>query len=593
MKSKLILMSVSAGLALSAIITGSAAAQVPGNTRDDTQPPPPPPSYNGAPTSTNTAPMATPTPSPVAPPISAAPTAQPPSGALAEVVVTAQKRSQNMQNVPVAVTAISADTIQNKRIESFQDLSRAAPTLTLTQGQTSVNDSIVLRGIGTNSPSPSVESSVAVVVDDVAVVNQAQAFAGLADVQQIEVLRGPQGTLFGRNASAGVINITTAPPTKTFSGSFQQQVEGDSEVRTAASLSGPLSPDLGFRVSGYYEHQPGYIHNLALNTDSNDLETYGARVRLNYQPNNILTLAFIADYNHNTQDGVNYTYRYVQPGAKVLNLVPINLAGQTPGPNNYNISLDDNGPALSREFSTSGHATLNLGSVDLISITSYQDWYIDYNNDFDNSAQNVLNPYTTAHNLPLLNGGVTQIGPYHILDFAQEFRLVSKIHGPFSYLVGAYYSNSKVERDFIRGPDYSPANWRSYSGDRVLAGFLQTEYRFTSKTRITAGTRLNYDHISIDYTNYLPAATTAAAISTCVIECIGWHSDTSLTGKIALQHDLTMHSMVYASFATGYKGYGYNVATGFNPFQANNPVKPESSKSYELGLKSRLFEQRL
>jgi iron complex outermembrane recepter protein len=154
------------------------------------------------------------------------------TGGLEEIIVTAQKREQNLQNVPVSVTALSSEAIQNQRIVDFSDLTRAASSLTITQQTASPNNAIIMRGIGTFAFSIGVEPSVSVIVDDMAVVQQAQAFDGLTDVERIEVLKGPQGTLFGKNASAGVINIVTKDPGNSLSGNITAS-KGQSRRRLA------------------------------------------------------------------------------------------------------------------------------------------------------------------------------------------------------------------------------------------------------------------------------------------------------------------------------------------------------------------------
>jgi iron complex outermembrane receptor protein len=131
---------------------------------------------------------------------------------LDEVVVSAQKRQQNLQDVPVAVTAITAEMLENQHIEQFNDLTRVAPGLTITESSNVANSSINLRGIGTFVFSIGLEPAVSVIIDDVPIVQTAQAFANLSDIERVEVLRGPQGTLFGKNASAGVINVVTKRP---------------------------------------------------------------------------------------------------------------------------------------------------------------------------------------------------------------------------------------------------------------------------------------------------------------------------------------------------------------------------------------------
>jgi iron complex outermembrane recepter protein len=176
--------------------------------------------------------------------------------------VTAQKREQNLQDVPVAVTTISGDALVSRNVNTVSDLPRVAPSLTVTQGNVPTNNSINLRGIGTIAFSTGIEPSVAVIVDDVALLQQAQAFSGLSDIARIEVLRGPQGTLFGKNASAGAINIVTKGATDVMSGSVVGKVTSDDEYRLDASISGPLGDSVGFRLNGFYGNRKGHIREL-------------------------------------------------------------------------------------------------------------------------------------------------------------------------------------------------------------------------------------------------------------------------------------------------------------------------------------------
>ena len=179
------------------------------------------------------------------------------TGGLEEIVVTAQKREQNMQSVPVAVTALGAEAIENARIADFSDLTRAAPSLTITQTTSSPNNAIVLRGIGTFAFSIGVEPSVAVIIDDMPVVQQAQAFDNLADLQRIEVLKGPQGTLFGKSSSAGVVNIVTNDPDNDFMGNISATAATDGDVRLEGVVSIPVGEGAGVRLTGFYHNYPG------------------------------------------------------------------------------------------------------------------------------------------------------------------------------------------------------------------------------------------------------------------------------------------------------------------------------------------------
>src|SRR5689334_14219479 len=168
---------------------------------------------------------------------------------LAEVVVSAQKREENAQNVPIAVTVVSGDTFNKANTSGFADVAKFAPSLTMTTGDQPANSSIVIRGIGTFAFSIAAEPSVLVVVDDVTVGYQAQAFTDLVDIDRVEVLNGPQSTLFGKSASAGVVNVTTKAPTREFSFFGDVKATDDDEQRYTMSLSGPISDTLSFRVS--------------------------------------------------------------------------------------------------------------------------------------------------------------------------------------------------------------------------------------------------------------------------------------------------------------------------------------------------------
>src|SRR5882724_7935333 len=168
---------------------------------------------------------------------------------LEEVVVSAQKRVENVQNVPIAVTVVSGDTLAKANVSGFADVAKFSPSLTVTTGDHPANSSIVIRGIGTFAFSIAAEPSVLVVVDDVAVGYQAQAFTDLVDLDRVEVLNGPQSTLFGKSASAGLVNVTTKAPTDTLTYFGDFKITNDDEQRATLSVSGPISDTLSLRVS--------------------------------------------------------------------------------------------------------------------------------------------------------------------------------------------------------------------------------------------------------------------------------------------------------------------------------------------------------
>lgn len=529
-------------------------------------------------------------------------------GGLEEIVVTAQKREQNLQNVPVSVTALNTEALERNRIADFSDLTRAAPSLTVTQATSSPNNSIIMRGIGTFAFSIGVEPSVAVIVDDLPVVQQAQAFDSLGDVQRIEVLKGPQGTLFGKAASAGVVNIVTKDPAKALSGSFAATAATDDDYRVEASLSGPIgSSDSGFRIGAFYHSFKGNAHNLTTGRWLNDVEGYGLRGKLKLAITPDVSVTLGGAYAKNTQDGTSTTIRSIDPagtprvlGNAAAPLVP-SLTGIAPGAGNRNARIEAEGATVNETGTLSARLVADLGGVNLIAVTGYQDWKYNFQNDVDGTDVNILGLLTGG----AVNGGIAQSGPYHSKSFTQELRLVSTGTGPFKYVIGAFYANASTKRAFTRGPVALLASWDAKATSRSAALFAQADYTLPTNTTISGGLRYNSERIGVRFDNLLANATGITCISGNPA-CRGEHSDDVVTWKASLSQELAPKVMVYGSVAKGYKGFAYDVSSGFNPARIDaalagtapglngvGPVKAEHSTSYELGLKSRFMDNKV
>ena len=543
-------------------------------------------------------------------PASADAAAEEDTGGLEEIVVTAQKREENLQDVPVSVTALSAESLANNRITDFTDLTRAASSLTVTQATSSPNNSIILRGIGTFAFSIGVEPSVAVIVDDLPVVQQAQAFDSLGDVQRIEVLKGPQGTLFGKNASAGVVNIVTKDPSRDMSGSVAFTAATDDDYRAEASLSGPFGDNgSGYRLSGFYHSYNGNVRNLTTGRKLNDQEAFGLRAKAKMVLSDALDFTLTGSYGKTTQDGTASTIRYIDPlgtprvqlSAAVfpaLALIP-SLTGITPGIGNHNARVDAPGATTNQTGTVSGKFTLDLGSANLIAITGYQDWKFNFQNDVDNTDLNILGVMVGGG----ASGGIVQSGPYHSRLFTQELRVVSSGNGPLKYVAGAFFADAKTDRAFTRGPNFLVQNWNSQATSKSIGLFAQVDYTLPTNTTITGGVRYNHEKIGVSFDDLRTTATP----NTCATGnplCRGTHSDDVLTWKAIVSQELAPQIMAYASVATGYKGFAYDVSSGFNPARVDaalaapgvsgvGPVKAEHSTSYELGLKSRFLDNRV
>ena len=499
------------------------------------------------------------------------------SGGLEEIVVTAQKREQNLQSVPVAVTALGAEALANQRINDFADLTKAAPSLTVTQRASAADNSINIRGIGTFAFTTGVDPSVAVIVDDVALVQQAQAFSNLADIERIEVLRGPQGTLFGKNASAGAVNIVTKGPTSDFAGDASVSYASDGEIRLSAGVSGPIGGAGGFRLSGFYGNQNGYIRNLTTGKRINNDESRGLRGKLKFSLADTVDLTLAGDYSKSTTRGNASTFLVVPAGSAFFGQVPVDLTGIQPGKANFNVRLSDAPASTSEQHSFSARGVVDLGFADLVAITSYQKWDYRIIEDVDGLG---ISPTSNGY-------GVVQGGPYASKLFSQELRLVSTGDGPLNYILGGYYADTSTKRTFTRTPGASAgffrANWSSDAGKKSLAAFAQLDYTLTDTTRLGVGLRAQSEKIDVFYNR-----TTGTPV---VID--ESDKDSAFTWKASLQQDLAPAVMAYASVAKGYKGQAYDISTSFSPAKAARPTSPESSMAYELGLKSRFFDNRV
>lgn len=528
------------------------------------------------------------------------------AGSLEEIVVTAQKRQERLQDVPVSVTALSSEQIVNQRIVDFSDLTRAAPSLTITQTTSSPNNSIILRGIGTFALSIGVEPSVAVIIDDLPVVQQAQAFDNLADLERIEVLKGPQGTLFGKSASAGIVNIVTKDPDDELSGGLIGTVATDRDVRVEGLISIPLGENVGVRLTGFYRNYPGNVRNLTTNSRLNDQRNYGFRAKFKADLLDTLSFTLIGAYAKSEQDGTTNTLRGIfgtgTPrvlGQASLPFLPT-LIGITPSEGNFRSRVDSLGATRNETASIAGKFDLDLGFANLVSITAYQDWEYNFQNDFDGTDVNVLRVLTGG----ALNGGVAQSGPFHSTNLTEELRLISSGDSALKYVVGVFYSNANTERSFSRAPIVARAEWQAENNNESLGLFGQVDYTLPSNTTLSAGVRYNREVISVAFDNLI--GTTANNCAPGTPACRGSNTDSVVTWKGSISQKFGENILLYGSYARGYKGFAYDIVTGFNPARVNGalngtapglvgtgPVRPEDSDSFELGLKSRFLDNRV
>ncbi|MCS5584779.1 MAG: TonB-dependent receptor, partial [Pseudomonadales bacterium] len=464
-----------------------------------------------------------------------------------EIIVTATKRAENVQDVPVAISVIDAETIDALGIDSYTDITKISPSLTISRGEWATNSSFNIRGIGTNVFSINIEPSVSIIVDDVPLVRSAQAFSDLSDVQHIEVLRGPQSTLFGKSASAGLVSITTKPPGDKLSGRIRVSATDDDETAVSANISGPLSDSVGFRLSGYdKDRTDGHIDNIANGSEVNGGESSGIRGKLVWDINDSTTASLSVEHNESETSCCHRSFRDVPASANFLGAIPGSavLGGLTPDKDNDEVAVNDPTNTESESDSVALRFETDWREHQFLSITSLTEWDYDVTTDVDGTDFNLLAAFTGG----ALNGGISQGGGFELESLSHEFRLVSPASDDFEYIIGLYYSDIQYDRDFARGPIFA-ANWLAKSGAKSVAMFAQGTWSVNEQTKITAGLRLNREEISHDFDNLLTG-----------LRFTGDDSESAVPGKISLQHYVNDDVMWFATYSSGYKGQGFDIS---------------------------------
>ncbi|HEY0085788.1 MAG TPA: TonB-dependent receptor [Allosphingosinicella sp.] len=382
-----------------------------------------------------------------------------------EIVITAQGRSQPLQDVPIAVTAVSAETLQNTGASDIRQLNQVAPSLLVSSTGSEANGSARIRGIGTVGDNPGLESSVAVFIDGVYRSRSGIGLSELGEIERIEVLRGPQGTLFGRNASAGLLNIISKKPNMRELEGFGELTYGNYDfMRASGGITGPIGEGLGFRLDGVYVQRDGFYRtvNPTGGTESriNDRDRFFLRGQILFEPSDDLEVRVIADYTKRDESccAAVYLDRATNPTIGNLNqpATPI-LVGGTVNPNGNNIInvLRDLGQPLAafdnpydrqvyvspgRSFrgetedkGISLNVDYKLGAATLSSVTAYRDYKSDQGSDTDYSGVDIL--YRAADGNSARN----------FKTFSQELRLQgSAFNDKLDWLVGGYFADEDL-----------------------------------------------------------------------------------------------------------------------------------------------------
>jgi iron complex outermembrane receptor protein len=531
-----------------------------------------------------------------APPVAApSPAAATQGAGVADIVVTATRRSERLQDVPVSVTAVTKDVLERQNVRDINDLPKLVPGLTITYGSQPGNFSINMRGIGTLSNGIAVESDVAVVIDDVPVGFQAAAFKDLIDVERIEALKGPQSTLFGKSAIAGVLNITTQAPTDHWTGRATGLLTGDHEWRLGGTVSGPITDTLKLRLTASRNDFDGNVKNITTGDRLNGSKGFTVTGKLQWDPTSQLSLSLQPRFNHtdatccvspinSLSPGLFYQGITQLPESTVLAGIPINDHANVKVRNDFRAGGD------SRTYGATWRASYTLGDGQLLPgatltyIGSFDRYRMHDYQDIDGTDVPFLLYFPVAAP-SRIDSGARILGSFHARSVTQEARLTSPGGQRLRYTFGLWYARNALDRYLDRGPVLQFIKYLATSHNENYSFYTDLAYDLTSKLSLIGGFRLNRQHIDYTFDNYTAAKP---------FHLQGANSDDAVTGKVGVQYHLTRDNMVYAAFSTGYKGQAYDLVSTFNAAEAAaGPVKPETAKNYEIGFKNSFFDRKL
>ncbi|MBK8629370.1 MAG: TonB-dependent receptor [Sphingomonadales bacterium] len=543
--------------------------------------------------------------------------------ALGEIVVTAQKREENLQSVPLAISVIGSEQLDRSGSLTLESAQYMVPSLNFRKAGTTLNQALFLRGVGTINFSIAAEPSVAAVLDGVVLSRAGEGFTDLFDVERIEVLRGPQGTLFGKNASAGVVSIVTKRPTDAFEGTVEGTVAEGGEYRGRATINLPMGENIRSRFTGFYGSYDGNIRNLTTGKDVNGYKHYGVRGVVEANLGDTVTLTLRGDWRKANDDCC----------AEIIGTVPTNAAAGIlaatgiKGDGTRAVKQNLTTATKEKSWGVSLQADVELGEHVLTAITSYRGW----DNTEIRDGDWVDQPYV----------GINQLhddGPQTSKTFTQEIRLASPTGQFLEYVLGAYYSKADSDRTFSRSvisctastlaavngavpcsttPGVSTITTPYGSADfgstfKNFALFGQATLNLSERLRLIGGLRWTQDKLNVFhirrttlagpgiggnfdagvYNNGALAPAPGTGFLAGASNSIPFTANTkndNFSGKAALQFDLTDDIMAYASYTRGYKGPAYNVFFNMASIHTN-VIEPETVNAYEGGLKNSFLD---
>ncbi len=540
------------------------------------------------------------------------------TGELDDIVVTARKRQENSQDVPISIIAVSGQQLDRSHTYLLTDVVQLIPNMQL-QFINPRQTAFSIRGLGNNPASEGLETSVGLYLDGVYISRPGMLTSDLYDIEQITVLRGPQGTLFGRNTTAGALSISIRKPERTFKSNVEFSAGNFDLIQARGSITGPLGPTLSGRLSAFYTGRDGTAENIYTGAAVNNQNKVGARAQLYLRPSDVFDLRLTADFSHQQENGAQ---ALVDPGLTLANgsIRPNNILvrsarfGYTPifDPFAREVNIDQPQAIETTNGGTSVEANWKFAGYTLTSISAWRRWEFFPTNDLDY--------------LPL---DIQRTGGNNIWNqqWSQEIRIASPIQRSVDYVAGVFLYGQRLDTSTIPGATYGADAAKFYSQPTLilpayaLAGltsythadadtdsqavFGQIVWHVDDRWELTSGARSNWDHKSAVVSRsrgggsvlnpadpYFAAATAARhQLAPGDATANNGSSGNTLSGSITLSYRPTDILLLYSSFSRGVKAAGVN--TIILPVGADPVIKPEVANNIELGFKSSLLNHRL
>jgi len=505
---------------------------------------------------------------------------------LDEVIITAQKRSERLEDIPVAARVVSSQALAAANVADLSDLNNLVPSVQL-NGTINGRVPIGIRGISTVSSEGTVgiSSGVAVMIDGVPVPSDSFAANNVMGIESVEVLLGPQSTLGGRTAAAGVINLTTRGPTGSPQGFADATVTTDREYRIEGFLSGPLINRVEGSIDAYRRTTPYPITNLTLN-ETTTQDIYGARAKLKFAITDDLAVTLMGHDENTVGTGFNFTYIYITPGNTFLYYgSPFTQAVMLPGLNLSWQNLAYTSPvttagATYRDTDYSGIIDYRLaGDYTLTSTTAYTQ-------ESQHEVQDLfaVNEYywTLLTGTNVFNNTQEQFTT--VRQTSEELKVVSPVDPAFSWLSGFFYSDTTVDEHGQRNFPPAPVNSFVVPTTAAYALYARSTLRVAESTSLITGLRFNHDVISYRIDQLAPPPAYHSAGST---------ANNTPVGDIAFKQQLTGEVMGYASYSRGYAPAAYNTSAKLTDNASLVPVSRENIDSFEIGTKGSYLDRRV